>query len=219
MPHTQSISDKIIGRLSLYRRMLERGDSSGEPLDHVFSHELASMAGVSAVLVRRDLMTIGFSGNPKKGYNAGELIASIGAFLDAPGGQNACLVGVGNLGRALLAYFIYRRPKLPIVAAFDNDPELAYRVIRGCRCHPIHDMPRIIAQDRIRVGIITVPADSAQLVADQLLRAGVSGLLNFAPVALRVPPSVYVDNIDMTTSLEKVAFFARQQAREKKVAK
>jgi len=218
MPNRQSISDKIIGRLSLYRRMLERA-AAEKPSDHVFSHELAAISGYSAVLVRRDLMTIGFTGNPKKGYNVSDLIASIGLFLDAPEGQNACLVGVGNLGRALLAYFTYRRPKLPIVAAFDSNPELSYRVIQGCRCHPVHDMLRIITQERIRVGIITVPAASAQEVANKLVRAGVTGLLNFAPVALRVPQAVFVDNIDMTMSLEKVAFFARQKAGEREAAR
>jgi redox-sensing transcriptional repressor len=210
MAARHTISDKVIGRLSLYRRMLERAATDYRPIEHVFSHELAAMTGNSADLVRRDLMAIGFLGTPQKGYNVSDLVAAIGTFLDAPQGQNACLVGVGNLGRALLSHFTYRRPKLPIIAAFDTNPELGRRVIQGCRCYPAMDMTEVIAEQNIRVGVITVPATAAQEVADQLIRAGVTGLLNFAPIALRVPPSIFVDNIDMTMSLEKVAFFARR---------
>jgi redox-sensing transcriptional repressor len=210
MPEKPTISEKTISRLSLYRRMLERVAVSGRPSEHIFSHELAVMSGSTAVLVRRDLMAIGFTGNPKKGYRVSDLIAAIGAFLDAPEGEKACLVGVGNLGRALLTYFAYRRAKLPIVAAFDSNPSLAYHVIHGCRCHPVADIGRVVSHQKIQVGIITVPAAAAQDVADKLVKAGVTGLLNLAPVALLTPATVFVESIDMTTSLEKVAFFARQ---------
>lgn len=204
------LSDKTIGRLSLYRRVLERGSRAGKPVSHIFSHELAALAGVSAVLVRRDLMMIGFSGNPKKGYDAGELLDCIGKFLDAPGGTNVALIGVGNLGRALLAYFTYRRPTLSIVAAFDTNPEFANRVIQGCRCYSADDMEAVVREKNVRMGVIAVPSQGAQEVADRLVRAGVSGILNFSPVALKVPSSVYVNQIDLTMELEKVAFYARQ---------
>ncbi|HBF34597.1 TPA: redox-sensing transcriptional repressor Rex [Candidatus Sumerlaeota bacterium] len=205
-----TLSDKTIGRLSLYRRVLERTPKNNKPIGHIFSHELAALAGFSAVLVRRDLMTIGFSGNPKKGYDAAELLDCIGKFLDAPGGTNVALIGVGNLGRALLAYFTYRRPMLSIVAAFDANPEFTNRVIQGCRCYSPDDMERVVQEKNIRMGIIAVPSVGAQDAADRLMRLGVTGFLNFAPVALRVPSSVYVNQIDMTMELEKVAFYARQ---------
>jgi redox-sensing transcriptional repressor len=206
------ISDKSIGRLSLYRRLLNVLQAEGGR--SVFSHQLAQMAGCTAAQVRRDLMAVGYSGNPTHGYDVSRLIESIREFLDAPGGQGVALVGVGNLGKAILAYFTGRRPNLQIVTAFDNDPYKVNRVIHGCRCYGMDDLPEVVAKQGIRLGIVTVPASAAQGVADSLVRAGVRGLLNFAPVRLRVPPSVYVEDIDMTVALEKVAYFARQGAAE-----
>ncbi|MFP4379955.1 MAG: redox-sensing transcriptional repressor Rex [Candidatus Sumerlaeia bacterium] len=211
------VSDKVIGRLSLYRRMLERMGKPGNTASNVFSHEIAAMTGNTAALVRRDLMTIGFAGSPKKGYSVSELIQCIGEYLDAPEGQKAVLVGVGNLGRALLGHFALRNPKLPIVAAFDTNTDLANRVIQGCRCYPVHEMGDFLQENEVRVGVITVPASAAQEVADRLVKNGITGIVNFAPVALRVPKYVYIDNIDLTMSLEKAAFFARQHEKDKEL--
>ena len=201
------ISAKTIGRLSLYRRLLRTLIDDGR--QNIYSHELAAMAGASAAQVRRDIMNIGYSGNPNRGYDVGELAKSIGNFIDTPDGQRAALVGVGNLGRAILAYFAGRRPKLSIEAAFDNDPQKVARVIKGCRCYPIEKLNTVIQKKNISIGIITVPAGEAQKAADYLIQTGVKGLLNFAPVPLKVPSNIYVEDIDMTMSLEKVAYFAR----------
>ena len=206
------ISDKSIGRLSLYRRLLNVLQAEGGR--SVFSHQLAQMAGCTAAQVRRDLMAVGYSGTPTHGYEVTRLIESIREFLDAPGGQGVALVGVGNLGKAILAYFTGRRPNLQIVAAFDNDLYKVNRVIHGCRCYGMEDLQEVVERQVIRLGIVTVPASAAQGVGDALVRAGVRGLLNFAPVRLRVPPSVYVEDIDMTVALEKVAYFGRQVAAE-----
>lgn len=201
-------SEKTIGRLCLYRRALQRIQLEGRPF--VYSHQLAAETGVSAAQVRRDLMAIGYSGSPNRGYDTNELARSIGERLDDPRGQAVALVGVGNLGRAIISFVSRQRPGLEIVAAFDNNPDKAGRVIQGCRCHGFEDIGRVVAEQRILVGILTVPADAAQSVADQLIAAGVTGLLNFAPTSLRVPPHVYVDQIDLTVSLERVAYFARR---------
>jgi len=202
-------SERTIGRLSLYRRLLRELRVAG--VGNVYSQELARMAGVSAAQVRRDLMAIGYSGSPARGYVVEALGESIGTFLDSPGGQAAALVGIGNLGRAVMAYFSGRRPRLAIVAAFDTDPYKVNRVIHGCRCYPAAELEQVVREHSVSVGIITVPATEAQGVADTLVRAGVSGILNFAPVPLRLPTGVYVEQIDMTMALEKVAFFARQR--------
>lgn len=202
-----SVSGKTIGRLSLYRRVLYGLLAEGER--NIFSRQLAALAGGTAAQVRRDMMAVGSAGSPTRGYDIEELTHLIGDFLDAPSGQAVALVGVGNLGRAILAYFAGRRPKLSIEAAFDNDPSKYGRVIHGCRCHPIEDLARVVKDRRIAIGVVTVPAEQAQDVADKLCRAGVYGLLNFAPVRLRVPANVYVEDIDVAMSLEKVAYFAR----------
>lgn len=201
-------SDKTIGRLSLYRRLLNNLHSDG--VTNTFSHQLAALAGVTAAQVRRDLMAIGYSGTTKRGYEVPELIDSIGMFLDDAHGQGVALVGVGNLGRALLSYFAGRRPHLSIVAAFDNDPYKVNRVIHGCHCYALESMPEVVQRHGLKVGVVTVPASFAQSVADMLVSAGIRGLLNFAPIRLKVPSHTYVEDIDMTMSLEKVAFFARK---------
>lgn len=210
-------SDKTIGRLSLYRRLLHGLMADG--VANTFSHQLAHLAGVTPAQVRRDLMAIGYSGTTKRGYEVPELVDSLGQFLDAANGQAAALVGVGNLGRAILAYFAGRRPHLSIVAAFDNDPYKVNRVIHGCHCYGLDDITRVVREQDIRVAVLTVPATVAQAVADMLVAAGVRGILNFAPVRLRVPPHTYVEDIDMTMSLEKVAFFARKGSLSQKEAR
>lgn len=210
-----TVSDKTIGRLSLYRRLLSSLLMDG--VTHVYSHQLAILAGGTAAQVRRDMMAVGYSGSPKRGYDIRELIQSIGNFLDVPEGQGVALIGVGNLGRAILAYFSGRRPHLSIVAAFDNDPYKVNRVIHGCHCYPLQEMAVIVSQMSIRTAIIAVPAGESQGVAQKLIRAGVRGILNFAPLRLHVPADVYVEDIDMTMSLEKVAYFARKGVPEKEV--
>lgn len=202
--------DKAIERLSLYRRLL--GNLAGEKVKFVYSHELAQLAGRTAAQVRRDMMILGFSGSPTKGYDVAKLIDAISVFLDAAKPQEVALVGVGNLGRAILSYFVGRRPNLSITVAFDNDPGKVDRVIHGCRCHRMEELPRLVQARGVNTAIVAVPAGEAQAVADVLVGAGVCGLLNFAPVRLRVPGSVFVENVDLTTSLEKVTFFARRQA-------
>lgn len=208
------IPDKTVGRLSLYRQLLAKFQEEGRP--NVFSHELADMARVTAAQVRRDLMATGYSGSPTRGYGVGELLRSIGDLLDVPECTKIGLVGVGNLGKAIMAYFLRYRPSFPLVAAFDKDPRKVNRVTHGCRCYPLEQITPIIQVEGIRVAIITVPADAAGGVADILVRAGVVGLLNFAPVRLRVPPHVHVENADITIALEKVVFFARPCRGKKK---
>ncbi len=201
------ISGKTIGRLSLYRRLLNSLLADGE--HNIYSHQLAKLAGGTAAQVRRDVMAIGYTGSPVHGYGIRDLIKSIADFLDAPEGQNVALVGIGNLGRAILTYFTGRRPRLSIVAAFDVDPAKINRTFHGCRCFPVADIHAIIPAMNIDIGIITVPAENAQSVAEILCDAGIHGILNFAPVRLALPETVYVEDLDVTTSLEKVAFFAR----------
>jgi redox-sensing transcriptional repressor len=201
------ISDKTIGRLSLYRRVI--GEMLAEGRSHVFSHEIAKAAGVTAAQVRRDLMPTGHLGTPSRGYNISGLIQSISNLLDDPEQEKVAIIGVGNLGRAILAYFLGRRPNLTIVAAFDSDPGKVGRVIHGIRCYSMDQLVDVVRKEGIEVGILTVPARAAQAIADEVIAAGVRGLLNFAPVALRVPPQVHVEDLDVAISLERVAYFAR----------
>lgn len=206
-------SDKTIGRLSLYRRCLLRVRAEGRPF--VYSHQIAAETGVSAAQVRRDLMAIGYSGSPNRGYQTSELIRSIGEDLDGAGDTGVALIGLGNLGRAIIAYVSRQRPNLVIGAAFDQDPAKAGRVIQGCRCYGLDEVEAVVREKGLQVGIVAVPANAAQEAADRLVAAGITGLLNFAPASLKVPAHVYVEELDLTLSLEKVAYFARRSQAEK----
>jgi len=209
-----TIASRTIGRLSLYRRLLESSIPGGR--DTVFSHELAGLACVTPAQVRRDLMATGCSGSPGKGYRIRDLIEGISKFLDDPEGQSVALVGVGNLGRAILTYFSGRRRNLRITASFDVDPLKTGRVINGCRCYSMSELGDVLERGRIKTAILAVPAGKAQETTDALVAAGVRGILNYAPVPLRVPDGVFLEERDMTMSLETVAFFARKTALERK---
>ncbi len=129
------LAEGIVQRLSIYRQLLagKRQDRG----QNVFSHELAALAGVTAAQVRRDLMLIGYAGSPRRGYQVAGLVETIGTYLDAPDGQAVVLVGLGNLGQAIIAYLAGRRAHLSIVAAFDADLTKVNRVIHGCRRYPM----------------------------------------------------------------------------------
>jgi redox-sensing transcriptional repressor len=214
MPFTRlllTIPVNTIGRLSLYRRLLQEQLEAGSR--QVYSHQLARLAVSTPAQVRRDLMTIGFSGSPRKGYAIQEMADAIGTVLARSVETSVALVGVGNLGRAILAYYANRQP-VRFAAAFDRAPEKTGRILHGCRCYPVDQMAEIVAREGIHVGVIAVPAADAQAVADQLILAGVKGILNFAPIRLHVPPGLYVENVDLMMALDKVAYYAHQQVEQ-----
>jgi redox-sensing transcriptional repressor len=206
-PHR--IPVQTIGRLSLYRRLLL--DLSAGGMRQIYSHQLASAAVATPAQVRRDLMMIGFTGSPRKGYGVEDLIAAVNAILAKSVETSVALVGVGNLGRAILAYYTNRQPWVRFTAAFDRDADKANRIIHGCRVYPFDQVEDVLGRDGIKAAVIAVPAAEAQRVADRLVLAGVRSFLNFAPVRLHLPTGVFVDDMDMSTALDRVAYYAHQQ--------
>ena len=211
----KDISEKTIERLILYRRLLLGMQNNGT--NHIFSHQLAVMAGVTSAQLRKDLTPTGYYGSPVHGYDIRQLMDSISEIIDAPQMQNVALVGLGHLGRAVLDYFQGRRPKLQIIAGFDTDPGKINRVIHGCRCYHTDEMEKVISENNITVGILAVPSDDAHEIAERMVNAGIRGLLNYAPVRLKLPGDVYVENRDMIMAVEKAAYFARQSLKGKEV--
>ena len=199
---------KTVERLSEYRRTLLRCLAEGK--SYVYSHDLAGLLHITAVQVRRDLMLIGYSSVLRKGYDVKELVDTIGRIIDSDDGLNVAIVGIGNLGRAVTTYFRGKRSKLIIVASFDNDPQKINKVISGVKCYHIQDMEQIIKDLDIQIGILSVPADFAKSICEELVKFGIRGILNFTTVALNVPPQVYLEEYDMITSLEKVAYFVKE---------
>ncbi len=202
------LPEKTIGRLSEYRRRLLICLAEGKT--HIYSHELANLHNITAVQVRRDIMLIGYSTTLKKGYDVKALIDVIGDIIDTELGLNAAIIGIGNLGRAITTYFNGKRTKLKIAATFDTDPEKANRVISGVKCYPMSEMKKIIKEQEITIGILTVPPEYAASVAETLIMAGVKGILNYTSTPLNVSPNVYLEEYDMITSLEKVAYYVKQ---------
>ncbi len=199
-------SEIKIERIITYRRILLKLYNDGEK--NIFSYQLANKCQVSSAQVRRDLMDIGYSGSPANGYEVQCLIKSIAEFIDPDKKQGIALVGLGNLGRAIIDYFNGQSLKLEIVALFDKNPNKINRVIAGCHSYHINDLKEIIIKNNIKTAVISVPSTDAQQVADVLVDGGIKGILNYAPIILNVPDSIYVQNRDMITTLEKVSYFA-----------
>ena len=198
---------KTIERLSQYRRALLLCLENGK--SHIFSHEIAKIQHITSVQVRRDLMLIGYSGTLRKGYNIEELIDLIGDIIDSHTGINVTIVGMGNLGRALINYFKGKRHKLSIVAGFDNNPDKIGSKVSGIQCYSIGDMNKVVKENNIQIGIITVPAGFTTEIADKLVNSGIKGILNYTPKPIEVPDDVYLEEYDMITTLEKVAFYVK----------
>ncbi len=199
---------KTIERLSEYRRTLL--ECLNEKKNFIFSHDLAARLHITAVQVRRDLMLIGYASVQRKGYDVRELIDKIGTVIDSPETLNVAIIGIGNLGRAVAGYFKGKRSKLNLVASLDTDPQKVNKVISGVKCYPNTEMERVIRELDIRIAILTVPADFARDIAEEVVKYGVKGILNYTTIPLNVPSWVYLEEYDMITSIEKVAYFVKE---------
>lgn len=203
------VSQRVIGRLSLYRRILANLQEDGQQF--VFSHELAVLAGCTPAQVRRDLMVLKTEGTPIRGYDIERLLGALDEVLVGTEVRKVVLVGIGNLGRAVLSYFQDRQSNLVVAGAFDRDPAVTGRVISGCRCYPMEDIKQVIDEENIRVAMLAVPAGSAQAAAKELVEMGIEGFLNFAPTPLNLGRNVYVEHVDIMTSLERVIYFTQNK--------
>lgn len=206
----ENIPQRTVERFFRYTQFLHSRLEAGA--EHVFSRELAAAVNISPEQVRRDLMNFALKGTPQKGYPIREFLAELYQHLESSSLTKMVLIGVGNLGKAILTYFIRRRPNLSIVAAFDADPERCNRVYSGCQIYPVERLAEIVAKEGATVGIITVPAAGAQQAADALTRAGVKAIVNFAPAQLKLPGDVFLEQLDITLSIEKAAYFAKKTA-------
>lgn len=205
-----NISNKVMSRLTRYRALLT--EYFPKDKTHVFSHDLAAMIGLSASQIRRDLMCLGYFGVPRYGYEISELVKHINEVLDASKIHHVAVIGAGNLGRALMTFLESRRATLKIVAAFDDDPAKTNRVYNGVPCYLMDQVEEVVKREDIRIAILCVPGPVAQRVADRLVKIGVKGILNFAPVPIRIPVGVALEEIDLTSALERVAFFTNNRA-------
>jgi redox-sensing transcriptional repressor len=196
---------RTIERLIKYRRLLDKYKDLEEA--HIYSHKLAALLNLTPEQVRRDLMLIGLPGNRRKGYNIKALISQIGNTIDRQEGHRVALVGIGNLGRAVLGFIRKANTKMNIVAAFDIDRNKVNTQVAGVACYDIGAAAQIISREQIRIAILTVPPEAAVNTATLLLESGIRGILNFTSVHLDVPPGIYLKDYDIITSLEEIGFF------------
>ena len=193
-----------IRRLSTYYRVLSAVQADGQP--NVSSETLASLTGFTAAQVRRDLAYFGSFGKRGVGYAVTSLRQRLATILGIDRGWRIGLVGVGNLGRALMAYPGFNNQGFDVVAAFDSDPAVTGTTVNGTQVLPVDDLARATADERIDMVIVTVPACAAQQVVDQAVAAGVRAILNFAPTQLRVPEHVQLSNVDLAVEIEYLSY-------------
>jgi redox-sensing transcriptional repressor len=194
----------VIGRVSLYVRQLETYERQG--LTTISSSQLGEPLSIKNAQVRKDLAFFGQFGHPGVGYRIDELIAALRQVLGIDHDWPLALVGLGNLGRALLKYRGFRSRGFHVVALFDNDPSKIGKDFDGMVVESIESIRTTAALRKIRLAILCVPADAAQRVADLVVSSGVLGILNFAPVPLVLPPHVSVVPVDLSIQLENLTY-------------
>ncbi len=203
-PRPELIPNPAVRRLSLYLRQLEGFKRMQRRT--ISSKQLGESLGLTDAQVRKDLAYFGQFGHPGIGYRVDELIAQVRRILGTDKTWNVLLVGAGNLGRALIAYRGFDVKGFRLVAVFDADASKTGRKHGAFTIQPMSELKETIDRESIRLAIIAVPADHAQPVADQLVEAGVKGLLNFAPTSINVPSHIALNAVDLAVQLEQLAF-------------
>ena len=198
------ISESTVRRLSHYYRVLEEVEGEGGRL--ISSHRLAEREGVTSAQVRKDLSCFGSFGRRGLGYNVAHLRQEIRAILGLDRRWRVGIVGVGNLGTALMLYRGFQQQGFDVVAAFDRDPARVGRPLGGLAVRDIAELPAVAKDGGLDLGVIATPLKAAQEVADLLVAAGVRGILNLAPRKLFVPAHVALRTVDMTVEFESLSF-------------
>lgn len=199
------IPRKAVYRLSVYLRCLQRLKQND--IRTVSSEALAKAARVKPTQLRKDLTYFGQFGTRGLGYDVGQLSGMIADLLGTTSLQPVILVGVGNLGLALLSYRGFEQEGFEIVAAFDLEPSRRREKPTDPPIFGMDRLPEFVAKNSIKMAILTVPAAVAQEVTNHLVKAGIIGILNFAPMVLHVPDEVMVNNVNLAMELENLSYF------------
>jgi redox-sensing transcriptional repressor len=202
------IPRKTIYRLSIYLRCLARLHENG--IETVSSEALAKAAGVKSTQLRKDLAYFGTFGTRGLGYEVAELYKKIADELGTSRLQPVILVGVGNLGQALLSYRGFEKEGFEIIAAFDADPKRKRDKELKQPVYSTDNLPEFVRQHGVKMAILTVPVAVVQEVTNGLVRAGITGILNFAPIMLDVPEEVSVNNVNLAIELENLSYFIQE---------
>lgn len=209
-PDFPDLPEATVARLPEYLRALHHVAEAGD--DTVSSEALAAAAGVNSAKLRKDLSHLGSYGTRGVGYDVALLIEQIEYVLGLDQRRAVALVGVGNLGHALAGYAGFASRGFRIAALFDADPVRVGEVINGLVVRHIGELPTVAAEESIAIGVIATPAPAAQRVADVLVDAGVTSILNFAPCVLSVPDGVDVRKVDLAIELQILSFHEHRKS-------
>lgn len=205
MMSNKKVPEGTISRLFIYLR--EIAELTKMNIRTISSAELGERTNLSDAQVRKDLGYFGQFGVSGAGYDTTELKAALEKILGKDTAWNVAVLGVGHLGSALLTYPGFKDRGLNMVAGFDSDAKKIGKQVGGIVIYSIDELPKVIKEKKVAIGIITVPAKDAQEVADRLIKAGVGCILNFAPTTLIVPENVKVKNVDLSGELETLSYF------------
>ena len=212
----KKISKSVLKRLPGYLAYLKSMPENSPP--HISATALAGALGMGEVQVRKDLAMVSDGGRPKIGYLREALIDDIEQFLGYDNTTDAVLIGAGKLGQALMAYKGFEEYGLNILASFDRSSDTE-RMVEGKPVYNISKLEHFCRTHKVLMGIITVPAESAQEVANQLIAGGIKAIWNFAPTHLDVPAGILVQNENMATSLAVLSVHLQAQIKEEKEVK
>ena len=204
---TKYLIKNSLKRIFLYRACLARLKMMG--VEKVFSYTLANETGVTSDQVRKDFSEFGIRGNKRGGYEINELLEKMESIFHRNKDHNIVLIGMGNLGLALSKYSKFVQRNMNIVATFDIDP-FKQKIRSDIPVYSMSRLKEIIERFRVKVAILAVPEISAQEVSDELVRSGIKGIVNFAPVLLKVPPEVVINNVNLCDELESVIYYVHK---------
>ncbi len=194
------IPEPTLRRLPLYYQYLKKLRAEKET-EYVSSTQMGSDLHILPIQVRKDLEVTSAAGKPKLGYEVEELMTTIEAFLGWDSTTDGYLIGVGHLGSALLGYQGFKDYGLNIIAAFDSDASKVGTEVHGTKILHVDKLPNMIKRMGIKIGILTVPAQAAQELADTMVKAGICAIWNFSPTKIKVPPTVIVQHENLASSL------------------
>lgn len=193
------VPEPTLRRLPKYINLLEK--LKRESVQFVSSNLVSEELGLDSIQVRKDLALTGIVGKPKLGFNLNELLQALYHTLNWDNSNDAFLAGAGSLGSAILGYKTFKDYGLNIIAAFDNNPSLVGTKINDTEILPIDKLSEMIKRMHVNIGVICVPADEAQQVADEMIQGGIKAIWNFAPLHLKVPAGIIVENAQLSQSL------------------
>lgn len=198
------VSITVIRRLPKYHRYLT--DLLNKGINRISSQELSNLTGFTASQIRQDLNNFGGFGQQGYGYNVEDLHRELGKILGLENKYHAVITGTGNLGQAIANYKGIEDAGFKVISLFDRNPKMIGMKIRDIEVRDIDKLEEFIKENNVEIGIITVPKEGAQPIADRLVRAGIKGIWNFAPTDLVVPDDVIVENVRLNESIQILSY-------------